>query len=96
MKRFKRSLRSVLHPGNHAPVDEVVEAVNRKLRGWGQYFIIGTLEPAYRTVDRYTCTLLRQFLVRRHKVPGRGTRRFSYPHPFLPMYMRHGTLEELK
>ncbi len=78
VKRFKRSLRSVLHPGNHAPLDEVVEAVNWKLRGWGQYFSIGTLEPAYRTIDRYTCTLLRRFLVRRHKVPGRGTRRFSY------------------
>ena len=64
----------------HAPLDEVVEAVNRKLRGWGQYFSIGTLEPAYRTIDRHTCTLLRQFLVRRHKVPGRGTRRFSYPY----------------
>lgn len=80
VRRFKRSLRSILHPGNHAPLDEVVEAVNRKLRGWGQYFSIGTLEPAYRTIDRHTCTLLRQFLVRRHKVPGRGTRRFSYPY----------------
>ncbi len=80
VKRFKESLRSVLHPGNHAPLDEVVEAVNRKVRGWGQYFSIGTLESAHRTVDRYTGTLLRQFLVRRHKVPGRGTRRFSYPY----------------
>jgi RNA-directed DNA polymerase len=78
MKRFKQSLRDVLHAGNHAPLDEVVGAVNRKLRGWGQYFSIGTLEPAYRSVDRYTSDLLRQFLVRRHKVPGRGTRPFSY------------------
>ena len=66
--------------GPIAPLDEVGEAVNRKLRSWGQYVSIGTLEPAYRSVDRYTCTLLRQFLVRRHKVPGRGTRRFSYPY----------------
>lgn len=77
VKRFKASLRSVLRAGNHAPLDEVVEEVNRKLRGWGQYFSIGTLEPAYRTVDRYTESLLRKFLVRRHKVPGRGTRPFS-------------------
>jgi hypothetical protein len=51
--------------------------VNHKLRGWSQHFSVGTLEPAYRTVDRYTEALFRQFLVRRHKVPGRGTRPFS-------------------
>jgi RNA-directed DNA polymerase len=77
VKRFKQSLRSVLHAGNHAPLDEVIGQVNRKLRGWGQYFSIGTLEPTYRSVDRYTESLLRKFLVRRHKVPGRGTRQFS-------------------
>ena len=76
VKRFKQALRTVLHAGNHAPLEEVVAAVNRKLRGWGQYFSIGTLEPTYRTLDRYTLDLLRKFLVRRHKVPGRGTRQF--------------------
>jgi RNA-directed DNA polymerase len=77
VKRFKQSLRTVLHAGNHAPLDEVVVEVNRKLRGWGQYFSVGTLGPSYRAVDRYTEALLRKFLVRRHKVPGRGTRPFS-------------------
>jgi RNA-directed DNA polymerase len=76
VKRVKQALSSVLRAGHHAPLDEVVEEVNRKLRGWGQYFSVGTLEPAYRTVDRYTESLLRKFLVRRHKVPGRGTRPF--------------------
>jgi RNA-directed DNA polymerase len=76
VKRFKQSLRTALHAGNHAPLDEVVADVNRKLRGWAQHFSVGTLEPAYRSVDRYTSDLLRKFLVRRHKVPGRGTRRF--------------------
>ncbi len=80
VKRFKQALRTVLHAGNHAPLDEVVEAVNRKLRGWAEYFSIGTLEPTYRTLDHYTSERLRTFLVRRHKVPGRGTRRFSYPY----------------
>jgi RNA-directed DNA polymerase len=77
VKRFKQSLRSGLHAGTHAPLDEVMETVNRKLNGWAQYFRLGTLEPAYRSVDRYTESLLRRFLVRRHKVPGRGTRPFS-------------------
>ncbi len=71
-KRVKRS---------HAPLEEVVVAVNRKLQGWSRYFSVGTLEPAYRTVDRYTEALFRQFLVRRHKVPGRGTRPFREPVP---------------
>jgi RNA-directed DNA polymerase len=77
VKRFKKSLRSELHAGNHAPLEEVVAVVNRKLRGWSQYFSVGTLEPVYKTVDRYTEVLFRRFLVRRHKVPGRGTRPFS-------------------
>jgi RNA-directed DNA polymerase len=77
VKRFKRSLRTVLRAGNHAPLDEVVDDVNRKLRGWAAYFSVGTLEPSYRGLDRYTSDLLRAFLVRRHKVSGRGTRRFS-------------------
>jgi RNA-directed DNA polymerase len=77
VRRFKQSLRTVLHAGNHAPLNEVVEEVNRKLRGWAAYFSTGTVEPAYRSVDRYTSDLLRKFLVRRHRVPGRGTRRFG-------------------
>jgi RNA-directed DNA polymerase len=77
VKRFKQSLRTVLHAGNHATIDEVVDAVNRKLCGWRAYFSLGTVVPAYQAIDHYTRTLLRQFLVRRHKVPGRGIRRFS-------------------
>jgi RNA-directed DNA polymerase len=77
VKRFKQALRSVLHRGNHAPLPEVVAKVNQKLRGWRAYFCLGTVTPAYQAIDHYTRTLLRQFLVRRHKVPGRGTRRFS-------------------
>jgi RNA-directed DNA polymerase len=78
VERFKQALRSVLHVGNHAPVGEVVAAVNRKLRGWAAYFRLGTLTPAYRAINHYTRARLRQFLVRRHKVPGRGTRRFGF------------------
>jgi RNA-directed DNA polymerase len=78
VKRFKESLRTILHPGNQAPAEEVVVAVNRKLGGWKAYFRLGARAPAYRRIDTYTRHLLRRFLVRRHKVPGRGARRFSY------------------
>lgn len=77
VKRFRQSLRLVLHPGNQGRAEEVVAEVNRRLVGWANYFCIGALSGTYRAVDHYTCTLLRKFLVRRHKVPGRGTRRFS-------------------
>jgi len=74
---MRRGARVVRLPGLHVGKTYVVVAVNRKLRGWSRYFSIGTLEPAYRTVDRYTEALFRQFLVRRHKVPERGNRPFS-------------------
>ncbi|MBI4520326.1 MAG: hypothetical protein HY701_05790 [Gemmatimonadetes bacterium] len=70
-------------PSTRSPVDAHTRCAEplrdrNKLKGWGQYFSIGTLEPSYRRVDRYSSELLRKFLVRRHKVPGRGTRRFRY------------------
>lgn len=77
VKRLRQKLRKVLRPGNQDPIWDVVATVNRRLEGWRNYFSVGTLSVVYRTVDAYTCDLLRQFLVRRHKVPGRGTRRFK-------------------
>ena len=77
VKRFKQSLRAVLRPGNQGRSGEVVAGVNRRLVGWANYFSVGTLGNVYRSLDEYSCMLLRRFLVRRHKVPGRGTRRFG-------------------
>lgn len=77
VKRLKRSLWSVLRASNPGLEPEVVAQVNRKLEGWANYFSIGSIHYAYRAVDKYACDLLQQFLVRRHRVPGRGTRRFS-------------------
>lgn len=77
IKRLRRSLRVVLQPGNQGRIEEVVAEVNRRLVGWANYFCVGTLSDVYRAQDVYACVLLRTFLVRRHKVPGRGTRRFS-------------------
>ena len=74
----KQRIRSVLRPGNMAPAPEVVAMMNRRLEGWANYFSVGTLNKAYRAVDCYASTQLRQFLVRRHKTPGRGVRRFSW------------------
>ena len=44
---------------------------------WSNYFCHGTRRSAFRGVDRYVYERVRDFLARRHKVAGRGTRRFS-------------------
>ena len=44
------------------------------LRGWSGYFGYGTRLQAYRAVDAHVYGRVRNFLVKRHKVQGRGTR----------------------
>jgi hypothetical protein len=61
--------------------DEMVGRLNRKMRGWANYFKLGPVSPAYRIVDRYVTNRLRRWLCKKHKVPGRGTTR--YPDSYL-------------
>ena len=77
VQRFKTTVRKLLVPGNHDPWPEVGDRLNRSLRGWFGYFSYGTYRRVHRGVDRYVYERVRDFLVRRHKVAGRGTRRFS-------------------
>jgi RNA-directed DNA polymerase len=53
-----------------------VDRINRLLRGWSNYFCLGPVSKAYRSVDRHTSRRLRQWLRRKHKVQGEGTARF--------------------
>lgn len=76
--RVKEKLGAILVRGNPRPWDELHGRINRLLRGWGTYFSYGSLFTAYRAIDNYVQTRVRKFLCRRHKVPGRGTRRFSH------------------
>jgi RNA-directed DNA polymerase len=75
--RIKGRIRQILRPSNQAPWEEVVAELNPVLRGWAQYFAYGTRLMAYRAVDHYVWERVRHFLRRRHKVPSRGTKRFS-------------------
>ena len=77
VQRFKTTVRKLLVPGNHDPWPEVGDRLNRSLRGWFDYFSYGTYRRVHRSVDRYVYKRERDFLVRRHKVAGRGSRRFS-------------------
>ena len=78
VQRLKTTVGNLLVPGNNAPWQEVRDTLNRSLRGWSNYFCYGTRRSAFRSVDRYTYERVRDVLARRHKVAGRGTRRFSY------------------
>ncbi len=57
--------------------ETMVGTLNRKLQGWSNYFRLGAVSQAYRTVDQHTTRRLRQWLCDQHKVKGQGTQRFS-------------------
>jgi len=76
VSRLKERIREVLHPGNQAPWPDIAERLTRRLRGWTSYFGYGTRYMAYRAIDRFVAARVRGFLQRRHKVSGRGTRRW--------------------
>ena len=77
VQRMKGRIRQILSSGNQAPWESVRADLNPVLRGWAAYFSYGTRLMAYRAVDQYVAQRVRHFLRRRHKVPTRGTRRFS-------------------
>jgi RNA-directed DNA polymerase len=77
VQRIKCRIRAILGPANHDPWDEVAVDLNRVVRGWAAYFSYGTRLMAYRAVEHHLVERVRHFLRRRHKVPTRGTQRFS-------------------
>ena len=61
-------------------VNEQIGRINRKLRGWSNYFRIGTVSQSYRAVDRHVSLRVRQWLCAKFKVRGQGTARFPDHH----------------
>jgi len=74
--RLREKVRAILSPWNVDEWEAVIAKVNRIVRGWANYFSIGTVARTYWKLSRFIVNRARQFLCRRHKVPGRGTRAF--------------------
>jgi len=59
----------------------VVAELNEGLRGWANYYQLGSVSNAYRAIDAYVTARLRRWLCRKHKVRGNGHTR--YPDEYL-------------
>src|SRR2546428_1760677 len=55
--------------------ETLVDALNRKINGWANYFCLGPVSQAYRAVEQHTCRRFRQWLCVKHKNQERGNTR---------------------
>ena len=68
----REALRSLLGPEQcFIPIAELVQTVNRQLRGWRAYFSLGHSRKAQRAINRYVVDRFIQHLTRRSQRPCR-------------------------
>jgi RNA-directed DNA polymerase len=57
--------------------EELVGELNLVLRGWGNYFRLGSVSKAYRSVDSHVRDRLRRWLSKKHQLNKSGQKDFS-------------------
>ena len=87
MQRLKDKLGAILVPGNKGPWPEVRGTLNRLSRGWCGYFSPGTHYVTDRVIEAHLYDRVRNFLVRRHKMPSRSIGPFSMEAVFADLGM---------
>src|SRR6266567_585204 len=79
-KRVQRLCKSISEMTRRSQTQQdattLVEALNRKINGWANYFCLGPVSNAYRAVEQHTCRRLRQWLCVKHKERAGGNTRF--------------------
>jgi RNA-directed DNA polymerase len=89
LKKIKARVKDLT--GRHLtpiPLQDIVENVNRSLRGWVNYFHYRNSSRVMSEVKRYTEERLRTHLMKRHKVKDRGSGYGQFPDREL--YDRYG------